>query len=718
MVLAFFDVSGSLAGCSHVTILRMSKWTTRALLAVILLLAAVLRLTGIDWDEYHHYHPDERYITWVATSIERPTVWQTALEPTQSTFNPYYWSPGAESRGIVVEQDTPRKFAYGHFPLYLGVAATRLVERLGPTLVPLLPPDWLFTRDILNGAGHIEFVHLTAVTRALTGLVDVATVWLLFLLGQRVYNSAVGLLAAAFLALNVMHIQLAHFFAFDPYMTLFVVAALYFMVVYADGGAGSGKRGAESGEPGTESGERRAGSGERKVTRQLANSPTHVLFLAAMCAGLAVGAKFAAVLLVLPLAVAVWLGSAKGREWRLISAVFIGVVAFMLTNPFAFLDFNCEAITPAIAFGPIDIPSLNWGSCFLENIGTQGAMVQGQSDLAFTRQYTGTIPYLYYIEMQLRWGMGLLLGLVAFIGFAYAIWCNLRSILHPSPDDQRSYTLHPLTDNRRLYILLSWSVPYFLVTGNFFVKFMRYLQPLTPLLMLFGAAVLLQWSHKWWRRAVVMLVLAVTGFYAFSFVNLYSQPHPWVAASRWVFNNIPAGTLILSEQWDDSLPSTMLVDGEQRRRGEYPNEVLTWHTGTESRDNEAKLARNLALLADAQYLTILSNRIYGVDPRLPERYPIASQYHQLLFDGRLGYEPVFIVGRTPMLWGIHLKPDLFSWPGLQPPANVAAYLDGLSGPEFGRVDESFIVYDQPLTIIFENKRRLSAEEMAQLFETK
>ena len=260
----------------------MSRWQERLGIAVILLTAVFLRLTGLDWDAYHHYHPDERFITWVATTIEWPRDWRTAWDARQSSFNPFYWPPDAASEGIEVEQDRPRKFAYGHFPLYLGVGATRLVERLGE-LTAVLPPDWLLTRDLLNGAGMVEFRHLTAVARALTGLVDAGTVWLTFLLGRRLYGSKVGLLAAAFLAVNVMHIQLAHFFAFDPYMTFFVVAAVFFMV-----------RSVEM------AGRSRRADG--------------FLLLAAVCAGLVVGSKFAAILLALPLAAGQRLRIHAGRR--------------------------------------------------------------------------------------------------------------------------------------------------------------------------------------------------------------------------------------------------------------------------------------------------------------------------------------------------------------------------------------------------------------------
>jgi hypothetical protein len=138
---------------------------------------------------------------------------------------------------------------------------------------------------------------------------------------------------------------------------------------------------------------------------------------------------------------------------------------------------------------------------------------------------------------------------------------------------------------------------------------------------------------------------------------------------------------------------------------------LTWLSRPDAADDEAKLLANLELLAAADFVTILSNRVYGVVPRLPERFPLSAQYHQLLFDGRLGYEPVWVGGRAPRLLGVTLLPDTFGWPRLTPPAAVADYLQRGPTISFGRVDESFVVYDQPLTMIFRNVGRLSVEEM-------
>jgi hypothetical protein len=680
----------------------MKRWQEISLLIIILLIAAALRLTGIDWDDYLHYHPDERYITWVATTIEFSL--QNALNPTQSGFNPFYWPPDAASEGIVVLQDEHRDFAYGHVPLYLGVLVTRLVEWFGPALATLFPAEWLFTRDVLNGMGAIEFRHLTAVSRTLTALFDVATVFLVYLLGKRVYDARVGLLAAAFLAVNVMHIQLAHFFISDPFLTFFVVAAILCMV--ASGQVAGGKYA---------SGKWQVASEEYalRTTHYLLRFTFYVL-LSAIFTGLAIGSKFTAVLLLLPLGLMIYLTcKEKWGRW-LMAAVLITFLSFLITNPFALLDLSCEVITPATKIGPLTIPALDWRSCYLENVVTQGGMVNGRSDIAFTRQYTGSLPYLYFIEMQLRWGMGLLLGLAAFAGLIWAIWRVIKPFtIHHSPFTihHSQFTIH----NSPHLILLAWVIPYFLLTGAFHVKFMRYLQPITPFLMLYAAAMLLSVKWKWVRWGMVTAVLLSTTLYALSFVNLYRQPHPWAAGSAWVYENVPPGALILSEQWDDALPTTMLVNGRPRNRSEYRNEELTWLTGADEKDSLEKLEQNLARLAAGDYLTIMSNRVYGVAPRLPDRYPLSSQYHQLLFDGSLGYEPVYLSTRTPNLLGIHLVADLFGEPGLVPPEEVEALWENSTAVTLGRADESFTVYDQPLLIIFQNSGHLTAEEMMQQF---
>ena len=668
----------------------------------IVAIAAVFRWTGLDWDEYKHYHPDERYITWVATSIEAPASFNSALIPNESSFNPFYWPADAESPGIVVPQNEQRAFAYGHFPLYLGVSATRLSEWLSPRLLPRLPEEWTFSQDILNGGEWVEFVHLTAVARALTGLFDLGTIVLTFLLARRLFGTAVALLSAAFLALNVMHIQLAHFFISDPFLTFFIVAAIYCWVEALH-------RFPRVNHPHSEA--------KQRLRASL------WVWVGCIMAGLAVGSKFAAILLFIPLGIVVWVMWPKGWIWRGGLGFLIAFGTFFVTNPFAIVDLSCEVLTPAATVGPVTIPELDWRSCYLDNIVTQRSMVSGESDLPFTRQYTGTIPFLYYIEMQIKWGMGPLLGIAAFTGFGWALWQLIPSFwawgrkqIANNQSETKPKSLRRLILTMPMIIVFAWCIPYFLSTGSFFVKFMRYMQPLVPFLMIMGAALLWQIKRPLLRNVTVAVVLGSTAVYATAFLNMYRTPHPWLVGSSWIFTNVPTDTLILSEKWDDALPSSMEVGGTYRRRSEYRNEELTWLTKTGENDNDAKLRVNLALLSEAEYVTVVSNRVYGVVTRLPERYPISSQYYQLLFDGDLGYEPVFVFERSPTIGGWTFRPETYDEPGLIPPQLVQEFLDSKRVVPLGRADESFTVYDQALTVIFENKDHLSIDEMVELFE--
>ena len=83
-------------------------------------------------------------------------------------------------------------------------------------------------------------------------------------------------------------------------------------------------------------------------------------------------------------------------------ALVVAVFTFALTSPFAILDWE------------------NFSRAVLTE---QGAMVRGAADFPFTRQYRGTIPYLYQIEQLVRWGIGWPLGLLAFAAFRlFDIW--------------------------------------------------------------------------------------------------------------------------------------------------------------------------------------------------------------------------------------------------------------------------------------------------------
>jgi hypothetical protein len=93
---------------------------------------------------------------------------------------------------------------------------------------------------------------------------------------------------------------------------------------------------------------------------------------------------------------------------------------------------------------------------------------------------------------------------------------------------------------------------------------------------------------------------------------------------------------------------------------------------------------------------IATRRLYGSIPRVPDRYPLATRYYDLLFAGELGFELEREFTRPPT-W---LNPRIPPLPGAVP-----AWL---------RPDESFVVYDHPRALVFRNVDYLPESELRRL----
>lgn len=624
------------------------SWVELAL-ALVLLSAAALRLYNVNWDDLQHVHPDERWISMVASDIAWPENFKDILDPRMSTLNPL-WIP---------RDNAARNYAYGHLPLYLLVLVANLVTRFAPLAQHLSAYP-----DLAKAVGDLDLManysHINLVGRVISAFADLGIVYLVFLLGKHIYAKRGGLLGAAFVAFTVMHIQLSHFCAFDVVTTFFAVLTVYGAVRLAQRGDG---------------------------------------FSAAMAggaAGLAVASKFSAMPILLTLVVACGV-SVFTRETRgahsqqseardrgladslgrvlglLLISLLAAVVAFAVTSPFAILDLRA----------------------YLNQVEQQGGMVRGSNDWPYTRQYRGTLPYIYHIEQQLRWGMGWPLGLVAFAGLAYILWRAARRRCRGEE-----------------WVILSWVVPYFLITGSFMVKFMRYMLPITPFLSLMGAEMLLAMQDTVRRKMqsarlkgyvssilyIVSGIVVITSiFYSLAFVGIYSRPHTWLEASRWIYAHVPDGSIIANEHWDDKLPQPLPEAGQNSGPHSYHHLTLPMYEP----DTLDKYVLLKDILSQADYIILASNRLYRTIPRLPQRYPVSTRYYELLFAEELGFR---------------LEKAFTSYPGLP-----------FDNPSTGRrtplgwtivddeADESFTVYDHPKPLIFKKERELSDQEFDALF---
>jgi hypothetical protein len=473
----------------------------------------------------------------------------------------------------------------------------------------------LYLVALAGSLNQADSLFLTG--RVLSALFDTGTVVLTFALGRRLYGSREGLLSSALMALMLLHVQQAHFTTTDTYLVFFITAALFSAARLTDCG--------------------RLSYG----------------FLAGLWTGMALGTKSTAALLVLPLGVACMGVSTEMRiRWR--NVLTIGAVALttlVLTGPYVLLDYD-----------------IYW-----RNLGEQAAIVYGRLDVPYTRQYSGTWPYVYPIVQQMRWGMAGGVGLACLAGLAFAMW---RAVQEPPRESE--------------LVLLAWVIPATAFFGALYVKFPRYLMPVTPILALYAGRLLMtmyRWNPSLGRLAIgcavgcsLLCCLALTG--------IYRVPHPWETASKWFYGNVPKGSLVAIEQWDHPLPL--------EATDYYLQELPVFDD-----DTPEKWARMERIMAEADYVVISSRRGYATLTRWPERYPQTAGYYRRLFEGKSDFEAVACFGRFARLGPVVVTDNPTAGLGFSLP--VICQPDAPIVLEIGRLDESFVVYDQPRVIIWQRR---------------
>lgn len=211
--------------------------------------------------------------------------------------------------------------------------------------------------------------------------------------------------------------------------------------------------------------------------------------------------------------------------------------------------------------------------------------------------------------------------------------------------------------------------------------------------------------------ALIAFVVLSTVFYALAFMNIYRQPHPWVAMSEWIYRNVPAGTTAAIEHWDDALPLGRRIDGRQRLFEEYKHVEMKNYED----DNQAKLEMFVSNIQKSDYIVLATNRLYGTIARLPERYPVSARYYELLFAERLGFKLVAYNAVYPSLLGVTIMSDTLVEPALPRPALLAQKRPGGLVINLGKADESFTVYDHPLPLLFQKVEQIPESDLRAMF---
>lgn len=510
---------------------RSQKVALILILVAILAMGGAFRLYNVNWDKgTYHIHPDERHTTMVITAIQWPESPAEYFDTSHSPLNP---------------RNANTVFFYGTLPLFL----TKLVATGADAVVSAysdLRPDLAepaTTRSRLTGYDQIHLVG-----RVLSALFDLGSVLLVFVLARRLFDWRVGLVASCLLALAVLNIQGSHYFSVDTFLTFFVMLTVWFTLDVAEG-----------------------------------RGWTSYLNLG-VSMGLTLACKVSVFLLAVVVALGAWLwvrrqivsGQQPGRSalrtiGGLVLAAVVAVAVFRVAQPYAWAGPNYEgwdsvpdpwgARLKVFQKVPEPIravlmPNPRWIADIIE----AGAQQTGEADLPWGRQWTERTPWLYPLENMVVWGLGVPLGVAAWLGVALLIFQLIRAwrrgAARAGVGDPGAGTGDPGLAARRwelVVIPLAWVLLTFLWQGMQFVKSVRYFLPIYPFLAAFAAYLVVaawDWAQKrrWGAKVVAGglagIVLLGTLAWAIAFIQIFTEPVTRVRATRWMYQNVETGATL------------------------------------------------------------------------------------------------------------------------------------------------------------------------------
>ena len=464
---------------------QSKSWETVVVIIALiltLLAGAAFRMVGVNWDDNQHMHPDERHLSNVQSRIVSVGSLSEYFDTENSPLN-----PANQGFGF---------FVYGTLPLFM-------VHYVGEAL------------------GQLGYDPITIVGRYISAIFDVLTILLVFAIGKRLYGKWVGLLGAMFYAFAVLPIQLSHFATVDTVTNTFA-----YLAVWAAAWALTRP------EPTFREGQ----SGFARLFISLA---PYLLFGLAL--GAAVASKVNAVVVAIVLPLVEWVRIQRLDEPDREKALLLSLRNVIVAAVVSFLTFR---IGQPYAFnGPgffnMGINSGWWASM-------QSLRVQASGDVDFPPALQwARRPLTFSLENLVKWGLGLPLGIMAWLSYLGMGWTILRK-----QDGGKHLPLWAFTGLYFIWQSVSW------------VRSMRYQMLIYPALALFaGWGLVTLWSAReeikvWFIRlkpklvrvtgiTLTVVVVLTTAAWAYAFSRIYTHPQPRAAASDWIYQNIP-GALTLS----------------------------------------------------------------------------------------------------------------------------------------------------------------------------
>lgn len=534
------------------------------------------------------------------------------------------------------------------FLTMVGTAATvpgSFLEYLNPKVSSLNPYNLGDFHFFVYGTLPLTLTKLAAVTydmdsynglvimgRLLSSLADIGTLIWVFLTASlfqkhRKLHITFPYISAAMYGIAVLPIQYSHFFTTDSFSVFFSMGAFYWSLRYS--------------------------FVKKRVIR-------HAI-LAGIFLGLGLGTKISTVFLI-PLyaglfLIPVWENRRQlHKNLRMIMSLFAaGVLSFL----FAYVALRLADPRMFETMSWLN-PTLN--PQFVGNITELRYLMSPEAVFPPSVQWLHAPSLLFPLYNLVLFGVGLPFFIASCIGFLL--------FLH----DKKATSL----------VIVLWVCFFFIYQGTRHVLAMRYFYILYPFLALFAArAITAPTSYMTKDRIATWLMpmFFAMMIWPMSFIAIYTRPHTYVSASEWVYNNVPTGSMIVQEHWNDYLPVNFPPEHEKPARNsqEYVIEDLNVF----DIDTSSKISTIREQVSRADYYIIPNNRSYGSMKNAPEAYPYMNELYDELFSGELGYE---------------LVAEFTSYPTINLGFTEVYIPDQWA-------EESFTVYDHPRVLIFQNMRK-------------
>ncbi len=419
---------------------------SRIILVFILIIGFFLRFIGIDWGlpsktgAIRTFYVDESIILMALSE----------MNPSKFDFNPHHFNNGTSY-------------------FYLTGITLKVCSLLG---IFTLSSNMDFYRHNIKSAEM-----MFAIGRYMSIFFGILTIYLVYIIGKRVYNKNIGLLSAFITAIMPLHIIDSHYMYFDMPLTFFFTLTLLISLKIYE------------------------------------NPKLKWYILAGIVSALACGTKYyggislffplyAHIIRTLPTdknLIFTSLKISKNTFFDKKILIFLGsfVFSFFLTNPYLILAHKeaMEQIIGSVGLAGFSNFSLN------SIVGSNEGIIKGNNFLFYT--------------ILMTFALGIPLTISSIAGF----FLNLVKI------------------NKKISILLFAFLSYYILMSLCYTKMENYLCPIIPILAIFSASIFL--LRNLILRLVMVLVLFYTLLYSFGYVDIMANKSTHLLSSRWIRENIP-----------------------------------------------------------------------------------------------------------------------------------------------------------------------------------